>query len=111
MAAATYNITIEQGATFSRSLRFTGSDGTPIDLTECTLRGQVRSTYDAPAKTDISFSVTAPETGVAVMSIAASATTLIDWRKGVYDVERVNQDLTVDRVLQGVVTVIPEVTK
>src|SRR5215207_9195643 len=38
MAAGKYDFTIEQGATFRRTLTWKDEDGNPIDLTGCTAR-------------------------------------------------------------------------
>ena len=42
MAAGNYNFTIEQGATFTRTLKYKDSSGNPIDLSDYAVRMQIR---------------------------------------------------------------------
>jgi hypothetical protein len=45
MAAAKYDITIEQGATFIKNFVYQDSNGNPINMTGMTLTAQVKRTY------------------------------------------------------------------
>ena len=114
MPAAQYNIIIEQGATWRLSLTWKDSAGAPIDLTGYTARMQVRQAYGA-ADALLSLSngtgiTLGPSAGVITLTASATQTAAIAARNGVYDLEMVAPDGTVTRLLQGSVTISPEVT-
>lgn len=128
MAAAVYNIFIEQGATFKAEMVFKDSDGVPIDQTGRTFTGQIRRRYDATsvlATFTISLANQITDTGKIIITIPAAQTAAIPVEPSTqsndpkkrpesiyqYDIEATNVDTTVDRVLQGIATVSPEVTK
>lgn len=118
MAAGVADLYIEQGTTFARTL--TLSDGTnPIDLTGYTARGQIRAgATSATIIASFTFVIT-PLTGTIVMSLTADETSAIattgdkysSLTKYYYDVEIEDAVGTVTRILNGQITVSPEVTK
>ena len=114
MPAAQYNITIEQGATWRLSLTWKDVAGAPIDLTSYTARMQVRQAYgtaDALLNLSSGAGITlGPSTGAITLTASAAQTAAIAARNGVYDLEMVAPDGTVTRLLQGSVTISPEVT-
>jgi hypothetical protein len=102
------NLTIEQGATFSRGwlVRLNGS---PIDDT-WSARGQIRNRIGGSLLHDLAPSVNAD--GSVVFAIEDTVSSAWDWRKGVYDIETVNADESIVlRVAEGSVTIKPEVTR
>ena len=124
MAAAALNLTIEQGTTFRRLLTFKDSLDADIDLTGQTFRGSIRrSVTDATAVAVFTFVVAnqISNTGEVTMTLSAAASSAIVLQTQdsairvselfAYDVERVFVDGSVERVLQGVVTLVPEATK
>jgi hypothetical protein len=115
MPAAQYDITIEQGATWTLSLVWKDSGGNPITLTGYTARMQARSAY---AAADTMLDLTSgsgitlgPAAGAVALVASAAQTSAITAKKGVYDLEMVAPDGAVTRLLQGAVTVSPEVTR
>lgn len=115
MSAATHNITIEQGATFTLNLIWKDSNNTPVNLTGYTARMQVRHRYSS---TDTLLSLTTENGGITLGGSAgtiavvasATATAAISDRAGFYDLELVNAGV-VTRLVQGVVSITPEVTR
>ncbi len=118
MSAATYDITIEQGATFLREFnwkRDTGSGYLPVDLTGYSARMQVRAKVSAStilyeATTTNGKLVLDPLAGKITLSIGPDESAAWKWRSGVYDLE-LQLGSVVTRLLQGTVTVSPEVTR
>jgi hypothetical protein len=116
MAAAKYNILIEQGATFQLNLLWKDSAGTPIDLSGYTARMQVRRKVDSPTTL---LSLTTENGGIALGGITgtiavvaqATATDDISEKIGVYDLELVDGSGVVTRLVEGCVTISPEVTR
>lgn len=117
MAAATYDITIEQGATFLMNVLWKDSAAVPIDLTNYTARMQVRYKYNsADALLDMSTTdgsiVLGGVAGTIAVTGAAADTAAIDVKTGVYDLEMTDTVTgIVTRLLEGCATITPEVTR
>ena len=108
VTADTYDIEIEQGATFAREFTYTQGDGvTPMNLTGWTARSQIRKHPGGPLVAEFTAAVTAL-TGVVTLSLTATQTGAI-YSGGVYDLELVN-GVQVDRLIRGRVTVTAGVT-
>jgi hypothetical protein len=112
MAAAYQELFLEQGTTFNTSITLDDIDGVPFDLTGVTTKSQIRKSYYS-ANTTAEFIVTinSPDTGVILLSLNAPVTANIAAGRYVYDVAIKDTANTVTRVLEGIVNVIPQVTK
>ncbi len=112
MPAQTVNLLVEQGATFSRTVRLKQADGTPVDLTGWSGRGQIRRTVrDETVLASFTVVIVDPSEGAFSIGLAAATTAGFDTRPAVYDIELVDGAGGVMRVLQGAITVSPEVTR
>lgn len=121
MAAGVYNTTVERGSTFQLTLTYKDASGTLVDLSTWTARMQVRETpASAPILTSeggsptIAISTTNASTGVLVFSVTPANTTAISptsLTSAFYDIE-IQKTSTgeVRRVLQGKLTISPEIT-
>lgn len=114
MAAGSYNILIEQGATYDQTFTMT-RDGSPVNLTGYTARMQFRV---SAATSSITFDVATSGTftlggalGTIRVQISATATSGIVAGTYVYDLEIQSGTGVVTRLLQGQVVVSPEVTR
>lgn len=115
---AKLKFTIYQGATFRKRLTWTGPAPTytPIDLTGCTARMQVRSEIESPA---VLLSFTTENGGIALggalgtidLELGDIASSAVAWDSGVFDIEIVHPGGDVTRVAQGSIGVSPEVTR
>lgn len=124
MAAASLDLTLEQGATFTRTLTFRDSLNALVDLTGQTFRGSIRK-YATDSDVVASFTFVlanqTTDTGEVTMSLPAATSSAIvlqaqssatrSTEAFCYDVERVFADLSVERVLQGLINISPEATK
>ena len=120
MTAGTYDITCEQGATFSRVLTWTDTGGSLVDLTGYSARMQVRKTAEESAIA-VSLSSTGTSTGIALGGVAgtitllipAASTAAIPARSYVYDLELVSgaPSSVVTRLVKGAFVVDAEVTR
>jgi hypothetical protein len=107
--ASTANIVIDQGTTFSTTLTLTNDDGTDKDLTDYTVTSQIRKSYYTNTYTDFTTAKVNLE-GEITLSLTATQTSALKAGRYVYDVEIASDAETV-RVVEGIVTVTPEVTR
>ena len=119
MSAGQLHITVDQGATFILELQKTEDDEiTPIDLTGCVIRMQVRaSPGDATVLAE--FGTVLPLTGIVLdgpngtmtLTITDEISAAWTFANGVYDIEIAFPGGTVERLVQGKFLVDPEVTR
>ena len=112
-----YDIVIQQGATFSLAATWRDSSSSPVDLTGYTARAQVRASYSASSAL---VSLTSTNGGIVLggingtiaLTISATSTAALSapW-VGVWDLELQSGGGEVTRLLEGAVTVTPEVTR
>ena len=111
MAAGTYNFTIEQGTTFNRVLTLQ-ENGSAMNLSGYSVASQIRSTHDSSSVVGtISCTVSSAANGQITLSMTNSTTSAIEEGIYVYDIEITSAAGSVTRILQGSVTVSPEVTR
>jgi hypothetical protein len=117
MAAFKVPFKILQGETYNEVVTWkTGTPATPVDLTGCTARLQVRPTIDSATAllsltTENGGLVLGNNLGTVRRIISAAATAAFSWDSGVYDLEIIFPDGTVRRLLAGTVSVSKEVTR
>jgi hypothetical protein len=127
MIAGVYNITCQQGSTFSRLLEIeqpdleadpTGQTYEPYDLNGYSARMQVRRTIESSTVmvylTTENSGLTINPTGETINHIRiymSDDVTASIGSSGVYDLEIINGDGEVSRVIQGAFTLSPEVTR
>ena len=107
--ASVNNIVIDQGTTFTLSVTLTNDDGTAKDLTAYTVASQIRKSYYTNTFTAFTASKV-NSTGEISISLTAAQTTALKAGRYVYDIEIEDPSETV-RVIEGIVTVTPEVTR
>ena len=104
------NIIIDQGTTFSTTINLTDEDELPVNLTGYTGDAEIRKHYTS--SNSQSFSVSLGGTaGIIVLSLTALQTANLAAGRYVYDVEITSSSNTVSRIVEGIVTVTPEVTR
>ena len=112
MSAGTYNLVIDQGSDFALDL-IVKQGGSPLNLTNYTGRAQLRTSVSA-SSASASFVITKTNAaeGALKMELSASTTSAIAAGQYVYDLEiYTSGDAAVKRILQGEVTLTPEVTR
>jgi len=111
--AATANLRIDQGTSFSSDVSVTDSNGDIFDLTGYSVEGKMALGY-ASTRTRIVFTtaISTPASGVITLSLTADQTATLDApSRYVYDVEITKtSDSTVTRVIEGIITISPNVT-
>lgn len=117
MAAFKVPLKIDQGATFRKLVTWkTGTPAVAVDLTNCTARMHVRSEVKSPI---VLLDLTTANGGIALGNVAGTVeiylsdeqTAAIAWAGAVYDLEIEFANGEVRRLLQGTISVSPEVTR
>lgn len=107
------NLVIDQGSDFNSTITVEDTIGNPLDLTNYTVRGQVRKTYTS--STSFAFTctkLTSQGQGKIKIQLTPAQTATMRAGRYVYDVEIVHTTGTpVIRVVEGQVTVTPRVTR
>jgi len=104
------NITIDQGSTFTVTVDLQIANGSPLDLSGYSGRAQMRKAYSASTAKDFTVSIANTSLGQVTMSMVADYTANVEAGRWLYDLEMINGS-TVTRVLEGIATVKPEVTR
>lgn len=112
MSAGYQDLFVEQGGTFNTSITLDDINGLPYDLSNIIVKGQVRkSYYSANSTADFTITVPTPTNGVIVLNLDSPTTSNIAAGRYVYDVAIKDTANNVTRVLEGIVNVIPQVTR
>ena len=111
--AAIANLRIDQGTTFSSNVTLAGNDGTAFDLTGHTASAKMAKGYESTkTRTTLTTAIANPATGIITLSLTAAQTSALDApARYVYDVEVTRtSDGMITRVIEGIITIRPNVT-
>lgn len=116
MPAATYDLFVEQGATFIKTITWKDSAGDEVNLTGYTARMQFRSSVNsstilASATTEDGRIVLGGAAGTIAITFDADDTAAFNFVSAVYDLELESAAGFVTRLLEGGVEVSKEVTR
>lgn len=109
--ATVKNLVIDQGSHFSVTVVITDALENPLNLTGYTVRSQLRKSYGSNTYTAITMVISSAQEGEITMSLTNTQTSALRSGRYVYDVEIVSPGNVVTRVLEGIITVTPEVTR
>jgi hypothetical protein len=109
--AAYTELVVEQGATYSTTVDVEDINGAAINLYSYTAQSQMRKSYYASSYHLINADVTDTANGQITLSITASNTANITPGRYVYDLKITSPSNTVTRIVEGIVTVLPSVTR
>lgn len=103
------NLVVDQGSEFSTTIDVTDEDGNAIDLSTFTSAGQIRKHYTS--LTSVSFTTTSTASGILTISLGSNTSDQMEPGRYVYDVELTSNTGSVTRILEGIVTITPSVTR
>jgi len=104
------NLVIDQGSTFSADLNLSDENGDVLPLSGYVANSQIRKWYtstNAAATFTTSINV---DSGSITLTLTANQTSNLVAGRYVYDVE-LNDGNEVSRIVEGIVTVTPQVTR
>jgi hypothetical protein len=104
------NLVIDQGTTYSTDLNLTDENGDPLNLSGYSANSQIRKHYTS--SNAVAFSTTVDSNnGIITLSLTANQTANMVGGRYVYDVELTDASNSISRIVEGIVTVTPQVTR
>ena len=105
-------LTVDQGTTFETTLDLVDDGGAAINVAGYVFTGQIRKSYYSSNTTaNLTITVTNNANGNLMMTMNSATTANIKPGRYLYDVRMVDTTNTVTRIVEGVLTVTPQVTK
>ena len=104
------NLVVDQGANFTATIDVADANDAVFNLTGYTVAAQMRKNYTSSTATTF----TASHTGVLGkinLGLSANTTAAIEPGRYLYDVEITSSGGTITRVVEGIVTVTPGITR
>ena len=111
--AAYVELIIDQGATFNNIINLSDDiTNSNVNISGYVVRSQMRrSYYSANATANITCTITNATQGEITMNLNANTTANIKAGRYLFDLETVDTLGTVSRVLEGIITVTPGITR
>ena len=104
------NLTIYGGSNFDTTFNVTDNSNTAFDLTNHTAAAQIRKSYSSSTATDFTVSIAdPPSNGQIDCQLTATQTAALEEGRYVYDVEVTSDTGTVTRVIEGIITINPNI--
>lgn len=104
------NIVIEQGATYSTTVTVTDNDGDTITLDGYSANAMMKKHYTSSNSYSFTTAIDA-NNGLITLSMTANTTDAIPAGRYLYDLEVTDASNNVTRLLEGIVTVTPSITR
>jgi hypothetical protein len=108
--ASKANLVMDQGSNFSATITLTDGDGNLIDMSGFTGSSQMRKSYSSVNSTSIGVTINTTAATI-TLTLDSPNTALITPGRYVYDVDIMSSLNVTSRILEGIVTVTPAVTK
>lgn len=104
------NLVVDQGTTFSATIDLTDASNNVFNLTGYTVAAQMRKNY--ASSTAVNFVGSHSSVGGEIfLSLTANTTSTIEPGRYLYDVEITSSGGNITRVVEGIVTVTPGITR
>jgi len=105
-------LTVDQGSTFESTIDLVSDDGAVINVAGYVFTGQIRkSYYSANATANLTLTILNAANGNVKVSISAANTANIKAGRYLYDIKMTDTSNTVTRLVEGVITITPQVTR
>jgi hypothetical protein len=105
------NLYVDAGATYSNIITVTASNGQALNLAGYTVASQMRKSYQSSTSYSFTASVYDAINGKIRLQLTPSQSEAIPAGRWLYDVEITSTSGTKTRVVEGIVTVNPQITK
>ncbi len=105
------NLYIDAGATYSNIITVTASNGLALDLTGYTVASQMRKSYQSSTFYAFTATIYDAATGRIRLQLTPNQSEAIPAGRWLYDVEITSASGTRTRVVEGIVTINPQITQ
>ena len=105
------NLYVDAGATYSNIITVTASNGQALNLTGYSVASQMRKSYQSSTAYDFTASIYDANNGKIRLQLTDSDSAEIPAGRWLYDVEITSAGGTKTRVVEGIVTVNPQITQ
>ena len=105
------NLFVDSGADYSNIITVSGSNGQPLNLTNYTVKSQMRKSYQSSIAYDFTSTIHNATGGQVRLQLTAAQSETIPAGRWLYDVEITSPSGTKTRVLEGIATVTPQITQ
>ena len=105
------NLVIDQGTDFSSIISLNNQDGTPMNLTGCTVKSQFRKSFQSSAYTSFTASIYDAPNGNVTLQLSNDQTSAVDPGRYLYDIQLTNPQGLKIRALEGLVLLTPQITQ
>ena len=104
-------LTIEQGATYTTTVDVKDGTGTATNLSGYSGSAQLRKSYYSSTATDFTVSISDAANGTITVSMTAANTANLTPGRYVYDLLITSPTSVKTRVIEGIATIMPSVTR
>ena len=106
------NIFIDQGANFATTVTINDGNGSALDLTGYTALAQIRKTYESTSAISFTANIESPATlGQITISLTSTQTAALEYGRYVYDLIITDSSGVITRVVEGIATINPSVSR
>ena len=109
--AITAYLDIDQGSDFNTVIELENNDGTPMDLRGFSVYSQFRKSYGSTTAYQFDATIVDALNGKISLALSGTASSAIRPGRYLYDVELVIGTSSKTRVIEGIITINPEITR
>lgn len=109
--ATVSNLFVDAGANYSNIITVAATNGQPLNLTGYTVASQMRKSYQSSTAYNFTASVYDAATGKVRLQLTSDQSGAIPGGRWLYDVEITSPSGTKTRVVEGIVTINPQITQ
>lgn len=104
-------LTLEQGANFNTVMDLTDAAGGILNLSGYSVAAQMRKSYYSTSATSFTIGITDATAGKITMTMSSANTANVTPGRYVYDVLLTSDTSVKTRIIEGIVVVLPSVTR
>ena len=109
--ATVSNLFVDAGASYSNIISVAATNGQPLNLTGYSVASQMRKSYQSSTAYNFTASVFNAEQGKVRLQLTPQQSEVITAGRWLYDVEITSPSGSKTRVVEGIVTVNPQITQ
>lgn len=109
--ASISNLFVDAGSNYSNIITVRATNGLPLDLTSYTVKSQMRKSYTSSTYHNFTATIYNAVNGQVKLELTATQSEAIPPGRWLYDVEITSASGTKTRVVEGIVTVTPQITQ